>query len=254
MSIPQLSAVVLCYQAGPLAADFYQRLKRSIETVTASYEIILVGNYSNTTDPTPQIVTQLAQQDPHVMAITLQKHGGRGWDALSGLQRATGQYVCLIEGDDQLKPELVAQVFKKITQEDLDFVKTNRVTRGDGFQRKIISLLFNIFFKLLYGNGHFGDVNSTPKIMKRTDLAQMQLSDSGWFLDTQIMTEVSRLKLKTAEVPVIFYSNEHRESFVGLKAMWEVASKMILYRLGIYRLFWPNIPSSQSPVTKTTGT
>lgn len=227
---PDLSAVVLCYKSGELAEDFYRRLKKSILEVTDNFEIILVGNFSDPDDITPQVVTKIAHQDPRVKAVTLKKQGGRGWDVQTGFAIATGKYICLIEGDDQLKPELTKQVYQKITQEKLDFVKTVRVSRGDGWYRQLVSNIFNTLFKILFHNTNFSDINSTPKIMTKQALDQMTLTDKEWSLDAQMMIQVIQLHLKVGEVAAEFHKNEYRSSFVGLKAIIETTLKLFLYK------------------------
>jgi dolichol-phosphate mannosyltransferase len=228
---PDLSVVVLCYKSGDLARSFYLKLKKSLNEVVENHQIILVGNYSSVADMTPEIVRSIAAKDPKVTALTKKKQGMMGWDMISGLKVAKGKYVAVIDGDDQFKPELIIKVFKEIKKQNVDFVKTKRLRRDDGLLRAVISFFFNMGFILLFGSyQHAYDVNSKPKIMKRSLLKQMNLTDTGWFIDAEIMLEVMRLKGTLAEVPVRFYKNKYRDSFVGWKAVIEMITKLIYYK------------------------
>jgi glycosyltransferase involved in cell wall biosynthesis len=253
---PDLSVVVLCYKSGELAQSFYQKLIKSLTPLVPNYEVILVANYSDLSDQTPIIVKQLAKTFPRTVALTRKKQGMMGWDMRSGLSKATGKYVAVIDGDNQFKPELIVKVYKKMLKTQADVVKTKRVRRDDGLFRRFISLGFNTLFVVLFGLNNFSDVNSKPKMFKKTALEAMTLHDNGWFIDAEIMLNAKKLGLTTAEVPVHFYQNKYRESFVGYSAIIEILVKLLSYKLKDLResvydfgnrrdwLYWPKIAQS----------
>lgn len=228
--VPALSVVVLCYKSEGLALTFYTKLAKALEKIEPNFEAILVANYNSKLDTTPSIVNQIALQDKRVVAITKRKKGMMGWDLRSGLSKARGNYVAFIDGDNQFKPELIARVYKKILTHDYDLVKTRRIRRDDGWFRKLISFCFNMGFTIFFGEHGFHDVNSKPKIMKRSLLQNMNLTDNGWFIDAEIMLEAMRLDAHFDEVGVHFFKNQHRDSFVGYDAIVEMATKLIAYR------------------------
>ena len=153
-----------------------------------------------------------------------------GWDLRSGLDLATGNYVAFIDGDDQFKPQLIVQVYKKIIKNKLDFVKTRRLRRDDGLFRAVISLCFNLGFLVFFGAEGFWDVNSKPKIMKSDLLKAMILEDNGWFIDAEIMLQAKKLNANMGEVGVRFYRNKYRDSFVGFNAIVEMSTKLLSYK------------------------
>lgn len=228
--LPALSVVVLCYKSEGLAQTFYTKLAHALEKIEPNFEAILVANYNSKLDTTPSVVTEIAKKDKRVVPVIKRKRGMMGWDLRSGLAKAKGTYVAFIDGDDQFKPELIAQVYKKIVAHDYDLVKTRRIRRDDGWFRKLISFCFNMGFTVFFGEHGFHDVNSKPKIMKQTLLQKMNLTDDGWFIDAEIMLEAMRLDAHFDEVGVHFFKNKHRESFVGYDAIVEMATKLIAYR------------------------
>jgi glycosyltransferase involved in cell wall biosynthesis len=228
---PRLSVVVLCYKSEYLAKRFYTRLVKSLDKIEDSFEVILVANYSDKSDKTPQIVSKIVADDTRAVKVAKKKKGMMGWDLQSGLRKAKGEYIAYIDGDDQFKPELIVKVYKKMLKTGADFVKTRRIRRDDGLFRAFISFVFNLGFLLLFGDDGFYDVNSKPKIMKKSLLNKMNLKDTGWFIDAEIMIEAKRLDAKIEEVNVHFHQNKHRESFVGMSAIVEMAIKLFKYRL-----------------------
>ena len=57
---------------------------------------------------------------------------------------------CAIDGDGQMLFEDVILVYRKLRDDNLDFVKTFRAKRGDGFYRKTIYVAYNIIFNSLF--------------------------------------------------------------------------------------------------------
>lgn len=253
---PKLSVVILGYKSGELARSFYQKLVHDLVKVEPAFEIILVGNYNDSRDTTPGIIKDTAAHDPRVIPVVKKKHGMMGWDLRSGLQKASGEYIAFIDGDDQFKPELVSKVYKRIIKTDVDLVKTRRSRRDDGKFRMFISFWFNTIFNFFFDSKHFSDVNSKPKIMKKSAYNQMRLVDNGWFIDAEIMIQAKKLGLTIDEVPVVFQKNKYRKSFVGYNAIIEMAAKLLLYKLDEFKekicdisnwrqwIYWPKITSA----------
>lgn len=230
---PELSVVVLCYKAGEAARNF---IAKTITTLTTNgitnFELLLVGNYlKDSDDITPRVVTELAANDHRLVAITLPKAGMMGWDMRSGLERARGQFIAVIDGDGQMPIEDIISVYRKIQSDSLDLVKTYRVVRGDGLWRKFISLNYNIVFKLLFPGLHSRDINAKPKIFRRDSYKKLNLTANDWFIDAEIMIEARRLGFKIGEVPTTFLGLTGRKSFVKPAAIWEFIKNLVQYRL-----------------------
>ena len=62
-----ISVIVLCYQAAEFVPVFVKQLKEVLERKGLAYELVLVANYHphlRPPDRTPEIVRQLAENDP----------------------------------------------------------------------------------------------------------------------------------------------------------------------------------------------
>src|SRR5262245_5534709 len=124
---PDISVVILCYQAQDLVPAFVRRMKEALERKSLSYRLVLVANYRpdlRPPDRTPEIVRQLARDDPTVAVVARPKEGMMGWDLRSGLAVATGRTVAVIDGDGQMPPDDVVAVYECLRQGGYDLVQT----------------------------------------------------------------------------------------------------------------------------------
>ncbi|WP_051261770.1 glycosyltransferase family 2 protein [Desulfovibrio inopinatus] len=230
---PHLSVVVLCYKAKEQARPFTAKVVEQVESITSDWEIVLVGNYNagDETDTTPHVVRELASSDPRIKALTLVKEGMMGWDARTGLDAATGDIICLIDGDEQMPPEDIQRVYDKLKAEGLDVVSTYRADRRDGLVRRLNSQAYNLVFRILFPGLKSSDINSKPKIFTRAFFEKLNLVSDDWFLDAEIMIQVRRYGAAFGEIPTVFHEAKNRRSFVRLGAVMEFVSNLVRARL-----------------------
>lgn len=222
-STPTLSLVVLCYTAGEFTKEFTtQTLKMMEDYSIEDFELILVGNYfEGSGDRTPEIVRELATTDPRIHFQAELKQGMMGWDLRSGLHRARGEYIAFIDGDGQMPIDDVGRLFEFTKAGGFDLGKTYRVTRSDGWHRRSLSNVYNLLFRSLFPGSTARDMNSKPKIIRRTAFEQMSLSSDGWFIDAEIMLEARHHSMTIGEIPTEFHPLNTRSSFVNISAILE---------------------------------
>ena len=149
----EISIVILCYKAGKEIIEFINSINSRGSERKIEYEIILVANYwPNENDITPKIVNKYALNKNNCIVVSLPKGGMMGWDMRSGLEKANGRVIVVIDGDTQFEPDLVFWVYDKLRTDNLDLCKTYRVDREDGIYRKLISIIFNywVYFVFFY--------------------------------------------------------------------------------------------------------
>ncbi len=225
---PELSVVILCYKSREKVYDLARKAVSMLDHRAVPYEIILVGNYiDGDNDDTPCIVKQIAGENKNIRALTLVKKGMMGWDARKGMEAAQGQYICLIDGDEQTPLKDILRVYEKLKTQHLDFVQTYRVSRFDGLTRKVISKIYNVVFRMLFPGTGLKDINSKPKIVTKDAYQRMNLTSDDWFLDAEMAIKARRLKLKTGEIPTTFYRCAYRKSFVTFATVLEFAGNLL---------------------------
>lgn len=231
--MPEISIVVLCYRTGELARKASREIINSLESNNIfDYQLILVGNYiAGSDDRTPKIVAELSAGNPRILYSAKPKEGMMGWDMKSGLKLAAGRYVAVIDGDGQMPFEDIAKVYHKIKNSDLDLVKTYRFSRDDGLWRKIISIVFNAAFTLLFPGLKSKDICSKPKIFTSEALKKLNLISDGWFIEAEMMIQARRFRFKMAEIPVVFRQLKGRKSFIGVSAILEFIKNLIIFRI-----------------------
>ena len=236
LRIPEYSIVILCYQVEENCIVFVAEVIENVSKLNIDYELVLVANYwKNSNDQTPKIAQELGNNNPHIKVVALPKKGGMSWDMISGLKACTGKIIAVIDGDGQMPSYDLVRVYKKLKDENLDFVKTYRTKREDNCYRNFISVVYNFIFSILFPGLLVRDVNSKPKIFTREIYQKLNLTSSGWFIDAEIMIQVRRLHLKTGEIPTIFKINT-RSSYVKFEAIWEFLKNLIKARIKEFKV------------------
>ncbi len=231
ISDTHLSVVILCYRSEESVIEFVRQTREVIGSLATAYELVLVGNYvEGSDDRTAAIVEGLAAGDEKIKAVCKPKEGMMGWDMREGLAVATGDYICVIDGDGQFPMESLVTAYQMIRSGDYDLVKSYRISRDDGQWRKFISVVYNGLFNLLFPGLTVRDINSKPKIMTKRALQQMDLHSDDWFIDAEIMLMVRKLGLRVGEFPIEFKELQGRKSFIQPRAIWEFMNNMIAYR------------------------
>ena len=232
MDTPEISVVVLAYRSAATIRNFVDSLIDSLEKENLLWEIVLVGNYfGEVEDRTPEVVRDIAARDSRIKAVVKIKKGMMGWDMKSGLQAATGKSLAVIDGDGQMPSSDVIRVYQLMKKNGLDLAKTYRAKRNDSSYRRLISVGYNILFKLLFPGINAWDMNSKPKIMTREFYEKMNLESNGWFIDAEIMIFARRLQARIGEVQTVFFSMDSRPSFVKPYSILEFLVNLFWYRV-----------------------
>src|SRR5262249_48838949 len=155
-------------------------------------------------DHTPEIVRELARNDPTLTVVARPKEGMMGWDMRMGLAVASGKTVAIIDGDGQMPPDDVVAVYECLRQEGCDLAKTFRTVRHDGPLRGLVSRTYNMALRCLFPGVKVRDANSKPKIFTREALAKLSLHSDGWFIDAEIIIQATALNFRIGEVPTVF--------------------------------------------------
>ena len=106
-----ISIVIPIYNEQEGIPELYNRLRASVEKISADYEMIFVNDGSK--DNSLAELIRLSQQDSRVFYIQFSRNFGHQIAVTAGLDRCTGQSIVIIDGDLQDPPELIVDLYNK---------------------------------------------------------------------------------------------------------------------------------------------
>src|SRR5262245_56119690 len=107
----ELSVVIPVYGCAPCLTHLYERIVSVADSITSSWEAILVDDRSP--DDAWTTVSRLAERDPRVVGIRLSRNFGQEAAISAGLQRARGRWTVVMDCDLQDPPEVIARLYTK---------------------------------------------------------------------------------------------------------------------------------------------
>ena len=142
----KLSLVVPCYNEAENVAEFQDAVIAAFDGCGYDYEIIFVDDGSR--DATLHNLKKLhaAQRCP-VKVVSFSRNFGKEAAIYAGIQRATGDYISLIDADLQQRPEIVRDMVGILdTQPQFDVVAAYQDRRSEG---KVLSFFKKSFYAII---------------------------------------------------------------------------------------------------------
>ncbi|GGR15722.1 glycosyltransferase family 2 protein [Streptomyces netropsis] len=118
----KLSVIVPFFNVQTYAPDTLRSLRANAR---ADFEFILVDDCS--TDETPDILRRAERELPGAVLVRHEKNGGLATARNTGLERARGEYLTFLDGDDWLAPGYYEQLLGVIEELGVEFVRTDHV-------------------------------------------------------------------------------------------------------------------------------
>ncbi len=129
MTPPKLSLVVPCYNEAACLAILHMRLGAAArDAVGEDYEIVLINDGSR--DASWSIMADLAENDPHLVALDLSRNHGHQLALTAGLDLCRGDYIFIVDADLQDPPELLGPMMQMMAREGADVVYGVRTERA----------------------------------------------------------------------------------------------------------------------------
>ncbi|MAG47190.1 hypothetical protein CL617_01170 [archaeon] len=224
MKIPDLSVVIPFYDEEKTVEPLTKVLVNEFKKNNINYELILINNGSS--DKTSEIVDNLAKKFKSIKAVHVKVNKGYGWGILNGLKIAKGEYVGYMDGDLEIKPDGILNLYKKVKKTSADVGKGIRDRAESDFFKTIASrgydlLFFFLFFKFIK------QVNANPKIMKRDCYKKMNLNSKEWFIDSEIIIKALKNNYKVVNEIVSYTPRRAGESHINFFDLFPIIIKYI---------------------------
>lgn len=142
-----ISIVTTLYFSADYVIEFYSRIKKEVEKLGETYEIIFVND--GHTDDSVSIVKNLIEKDPSIKLIELSKNFGHHKAIMIGLEHSIGEKVFLIDIDLEEPPEILGKFWTEMSLSQADVVYGVQSSRKGGVFERISGNVFYYFFNLL---------------------------------------------------------------------------------------------------------
>jgi glycosyltransferase involved in cell wall biosynthesis len=226
---PELSLVIPCYNEEAIVSHTIAKLLDAFARAGFGLEIVAVDNGS--WDRTGEILKGWAARHPHVVYHRVPQNEGYGNGVLAGMQLAAAPWVGIIPADGQVDAEDVVRLYEVARSSNGWIIaKVRRRFRLDGIVRKIVSIGYNLSFRLMWPSVASIDINGSPKILPREALPVMGLKSKGWFLDPEIMIKAHTLGMQIIEFNVFARLRGAGISHVKPVTCWDFFINLVQYR------------------------
>ncbi len=116
----KVSVIIAAYNAD-------QCIRRGVESALSQtlrpHEVLVVDDGS--TDGTAELVEILAMTNPSIRLLRRAKNGGPAAARNTGIDRATGDWIAILDADDMFLPNRLAYLVEAATKHGFDFVADN---------------------------------------------------------------------------------------------------------------------------------
>ena len=175
-----ISLVIPVYNEEVLINDLFIRVQDSLRAITEDFEVILVDDGS--TDQTLQHLIICNQTDRRFKALALSRNFGHQAAYTAGLSYAKGEYIGMMDGDLQDPPELLKEMYQRITSSDVDIVYGKRTERNEKASKRLSIRLFHFIFKRLSNLKNIDKVGNFSLMSRKALNAFLLLQEKNRYL------------------------------------------------------------------------
>ena len=143
-----LSVVIPVFNESSLVQELISRVKSNAILITEDFELIIVDDGSM--DNTWELIEIEANRENRVKGIKLSRNFGHHYAITAGLHSATGDWVVVMDGDLQDRPEVIPELYKKAVS-GFDVVFVSRQNRPEKLYYRIAQKLFYWLLRSLSG-------------------------------------------------------------------------------------------------------
>ena len=186
-------------------------------------ELIVVDDGSR--DATPDLLKEI--DDPRVIVHRHTKNSGKGASILTAASLATGTHIIPFDADMEYAPEDIADMLVPVIKGRCDVVYGVRLfgcnTVYQSYRYAIGNKVMTSFANVIY-NSYLSDMHTCLKLIPLPVFRGLNLTETGFGLDTQVTAMILLSGVRPFEVPVSYYSRSHEE---GKKINWRDAVRCL---------------------------
>ncbi|MDX6719709.1 MAG: dolichol-phosphate mannosyltransferase [Solirubrobacteraceae bacterium] len=239
---PEISLVIPTRNEADNVAALLERIRSALKG--RSIEVLFVDDSD---DDTPAAIERATLPGEQVMVIHRAPHdrsGGLGGAVVAGMRRARSAWVCVMDGDLQHPPEVVADLWDRTRRGDVDLVIASRFCDGGGVgefgrARGILSKLSTLSASALFRRSiaTVSDPMSGFFMVRRSSVELDDLRPTGFKILLEILVRSSGLSV--AEAPFEFGTRHSGDSKANtteglryLRQLWRLRLASMAARFG----------------------
>lgn len=221
VSSPHISVVIPVYQCEEFLDELYNRLVTTIAPITENFEILMVEDCG--ADNSWRVIEKLTNADLRVKGIQFSRNFGQHYGITAGLDYSRGDWVVVMDGDLQDRPEEIPRLYEKAL-EGYDVVLARRGQRQDPVLQRFTSWLFYLVFN------YFSDMQYDPRVgnyrivSRKVVASYRQMREQLRFLGGLI----DWLGFPTAYLDIDHGRRESGKSSYSLRKRWKLAYETII--------------------------
>lgn len=170
---PKYSIVVPFHNEQESVRELHRQLSQVMTRRYEPVEFVYVDDQS--TDSTPQLLAEIAAEDPRVTVVRLKRNYGQTVALAAGFDHAAGEIIISMDGDLQHDPADIPVMLEAFEAGDCDVVSGWRQRRVDNFlMRRLPSRVANWMMAKLSGVD-IHDFGTTFKVYRRDTIKDIRL-------------------------------------------------------------------------------
>ena len=226
----KISIIIPSYNEGSGIESILVKLATVEMPYNYEKEIVVVddGSTDDTADYAKNYIGSNPDQNIHFVRHKV--NSGKGMAIRTALKHLTGDVVVIQDSDDELDPNDIAVMLKKMIDENLPVVYGSRFLKKDHakshyrsfyYGARLLSWLTNVLFAQ-----HITDEPTCYKMFRSSLLCSLRLECRGFEFCPEVTAKVARMKgVKISEVPISYFprtidQGKKIRAKDGLKAIW----------------------------------
>ena len=186
-----------------------------------SYEIIFINDFS--TDSTTEVTKELIKNKPEV-SIYNNEREGLGGAITQGINRATGEVVCIMMSDLSDSIDDLERYYSIIKNEKIDAVFGSRFIKGSKIidypkKKLILNRIFNFTTKFLFFSDYNDFTNAFKIYKKKALLKTFPLVSESFNIFLELPLKIISRKMKYKIIPISWINRKEGVSKFDIKEL-----------------------------------
>jgi len=235
--INRLSIIIPVYNELNTVVDVLQKVS-DVELPLSLEKEIIVVNDGSTDDTESRIRDFISRKKPDINFISHKENKGKGASIRSAIEKVTGEYVIIQDGDLEYDPQEYRILLRPVLDGYADVVYGSRFLGGNAHRilffwhslgNKFLTFLSNMFTNL-----NLTDMETCYKLINTSLIKKIRLVENRFGFEPEITAKISKIPdIRIYEVGISYYGRQFKE---GKKINWKDGMKAI-YCIIKYNLF-----------------